>query len=107
MNLSDVSSGLFKYPFVTPLPPIYNLPGTLIGTIFILLSSTYTFVFEIGFPIVTFFSLVKFLCVEKIVVSVGPYISYISLSFATFCTFSKILEGNCSPLKKISFMFLI
>jgi len=70
--LSFVISSLFKYPFPTPSPAMYNSPATPIGTIFKLLSNIYACVFPKGVPIFISLLSVTSVKVENTVVSLGP-----------------------------------
>ncbi len=77
IKLLSVSSLLFKYPFPTLSPVIYNSPGVEIGTGFKFLSSINNFKLFKGIPIGMILYLFKIssfktIAVEQIVVSVGP-----------------------------------
>ena len=69
-KLLFVSSGLFKYPFPTPSPEIYNSPIYPVGTRFLSLSKMYICVLSKGFPI----NLVKSSLEEKLVKSLGSFL---------------------------------
>src|SRR5262249_32181367 len=73
---SAVRPGCFRYPRANPAPAIYSSPLTPTGTGSKLLSSTYTRVFQIGFPMTEAplsDSKLQGIQVASMLASVGPY----------------------------------
>ena len=104
-NLSFVISGFPKYPKPTWIPEIYISPTTPIGTGCIYLSNICIWVFIIGGPIVILSSWFKFCTLDRIVISLGPYMLYIVTFFERSLKSCTNFSGKGSPPNTIYFIF--